>query len=217
MQEIIIGIYLFKIPLVEKILEVFTILFFAHSTGILLYVHQINQPQNHLGQIAFQDQAKWKYMTLETCTLQKIISSTPKSTVTHTKKDAVPISSSSIFRWTATPEELSLNGLVVHGAIATTDQGVLKWQHLNYFGMAPIPRSGNVSASTTSVSSPDLAFSNDTIPSNTISTNVTISDLSNNSSTTAAAYPTSTRTSYAGKDSMMGGVILASTLVLLFN
>lgn len=217
MQEIIIGIYQFKIPLVEKILEVCTILIFAHSSGILLYVHQINQPQNHLGQLFFQDPAKWKYMRLETCTSQKIISSTPKSTITHTKKDAVPLSSSPIFRWTATPEELSLNGLVVHGAITTTDQGVLKWQHLNYFGIAPIQRNGNVSTSNfTSVSSPDLTFSNDTNPLNTTSTNVTISDLTSDASATAAVSPTSTRTSNAVKDALMSSILLASILVLLF-
>lgn len=194
--------------------------------GILLYVHQVNQPQRHLGQFSFQDQTKWKYMSEQICSSQSVISSTPRATVTQAKRDAVLISPSLVFRWTASPQELAMNGLVAHAAVATTIQGRPKWEHLKFYGIAPIPINGAASAANSTAAA---ATSNSTAAapltaSGPMASNITApnstsvpteSSNSNSTSTSAASEATSTST-HSGSDQLQQMSSLLLTTLLFF-
>lgn len=108
--------------------------------GILMYVHQLATPSNHLGEFSFTDQTKWKYQPTSLCTSNNINSSTSKSTVTHATPDRAAMST--VFVWTAPSAELALSGLVVNAVVASLDKGqngVARWQHVSFFGIPPTP------------------------------------------------------------------------------
>lgn len=107
--------------------------------GLLIYVHQLKSPSAHLGQFTFKNQTKWKYLPISLCESKKINSSTPMSTFTHANPDRVPMAGNVTFRWTASPSELAMNGLVVSAVVASSDDnlGNARWQRLNYFGIPP--------------------------------------------------------------------------------
>lgn len=193
-------------------------------SGILLYVHQVNQPQKHLGSFSFQDQTKWKYMAPQTCSSQNIVSSTPKATVTQAKEQAVSIAQNVVFRWTASPQELALSGLVAHAAIATNDAGKPKWQHLNFYGMAPIPLNASSAAAASSSSlnsTTPLSATNATSAANSTtsptSTTIPVDSSATTNATSAAASSTSTHASAAGHHdrhhSAFSFILLLATLV----
>ena len=193
-------------------------------SGILLYVHQVNQPQKHLGSFSFQDQTKWKYMAPQTCSSQNIISSTPKATVTQAKEQPVSIAQNVVFRWTATPQELALSGLVAHAAIATNNAGKPKWQHLNFYGMAPIPLNASTAAAASSSSGVNsttpLIATNATTAANTTTTPTSTSipvDSSATTNATSAASSTSTHASAAKQHdryhSLSSFILLLATLL----
>ncbi|KAJ3306339.1 hypothetical protein HDV03_005306 [Kappamyces sp. JEL0829] len=121
--------------------------------GILMYVHQIDTPKVHLGQFSFKNQTKWKYQPLDLCNTGGITSSTPMSTMTHATPDRVALAKKVTFQWTASAQELALNGLVVNAVVAVRDDGVnsgkAKWQHLSFVGIPPTPNGGTTAGSTT--------------------------------------------------------------------
>lgn len=107
--------------------------------GILMYVHQVNKPQVHLGSITFANAKKWKYQPKALCDAGGIISSST-GTVTHANPDKVQIAKNVIFQWTASAPELALEGLVVNAVVATTQgspNAFAKWQHLDFIGIPP--------------------------------------------------------------------------------
>jgi hypothetical protein len=95
----------------------------ADYQGILIYIHQIDQPQVHLGMFTFQNQTKWKYQPLSICDAGGIKSTTSMSTFTHAIPDRVPLSKNVTFVWTSNSKELELSSLVVHAAVASLDPG----------------------------------------------------------------------------------------------
>ena len=118
--------------------------------GLLMYVHQVNKPNAHLGKFIIPttvaktsgSSTKWKFQPLDLCSSQSIQSSSKESTLTHANSIPVKVGNQTLVSWTSDRlDELALEGLVVNAVVATTSSGSkkIKWQHLQYFGIPPIP------------------------------------------------------------------------------
>lgn len=138
--------------------------------GVLLYIHQIQNPSSHLGKFILGpgQGGKVKFVGRDRCAAANVTSSTDQSTLTH----AVPLRLSTLsFIWTANMSELALEALVVSAVIVSSDHSAStapKWQKLGLFGIPPtiVPNATTSSTSATGVSAATTSTAPPSQPSN---------------------------------------------------
>lgn len=151
--------------------------------GILMYVHQYDKPENHLGQFVFKDTSKWQFMDSAICSREKISQSTPHSTVTHKNANTVLLSSNNTFVWTGNATELALNGLVVNAVVANSAD---KWQKLQFFGIPPTVDTKATTTSLTTTTTITTTTTTTTLAPTNTDVSPLPSEIGNGTSTTAS-------------------------------